>query len=452
MDQNSDIVNTSTCHTPVPKSGTNVANCNRFVPLPEIAGPRATRGLQPAVEGSDGTVPNTVQKHISTWRKNGLSDRQIREGLKNTFPSAYANTYRHWRTKCSNAHAQGIPTDDAFRDFITFLLHCGFKPGPRYEIHRIDNNLGYSLSNVMWINPNENKHFRGDAHLVDRYKSIAKVSKRTAYRHLKKDRSAFLLKIGQTDAPPKTFDPTQKRYWEEANFLFRRFFEELELVNPNTIIPKKPSRKQLGQLLHIVQAFDYADVIAALPAAIKHWSHIADSAKTKYAIYIGDEPSLDKLLQHPQVLLELANGVVREKQKAAHRAFTQLKEQARRAEIETAAKAEWAKLQKIEAIQKAVAENTKYHFDDVRLRWPEFMQTLSDAEGITDAELLNRAEAYFTPLANAALARLEAWLHEASLENIHRRDSPAPQPSQKVHLSAKTPFRSNTSRHTPFQP
>lgn len=418
MNQTAPVVNPSNCHTFVPKSDTNVSNCHRFVPLPEIAELRTTCELQPVAGGSGVTVPNAVSELVSTWRKQGLSDRQIRAKLKYTYPTAYTATYRHWRAKCSNAQSQGVPTDAAFRDFPAFLSHCGFKPGPGYEIHRIESNLGYSLSNVMWINPSENQHFRGDSAIVDRYQRIVGVSRRTAYRHLQKDRTAFLLRIGQTDSPPKAFDPTQKRQWEEANFLFRRFFEELELVNPNTIIPKKPSKKEVSQCLHLVQAFDYADLVNDIPAVIRHWNTVAQRAKQNYATLVGDEPSIHKFLQHCQIIIQLCREKVREDQERAHRAFVQRREAARRAGIARAEEADRAereaarraemnavreatgrRKERAQILQRAIAERTSVPVGFIESELHKFLGTVAfDGEDTPDEELIERGIVYFVPL------------------------------------------------------
>lgn len=338
MEAHPTIVKPKKAAPTVSKCETEAQKVHPFVSFGEIAGTPSSCGIQGIEKGANETVPvtkrNPLSEHVadplkrvlSDLRGSGLSDRQVRQKLKAMYGNFYEGTYNHWRNKVSRNHARGIPMDGSFESFPDFLAHMGFKPGAYYEIHRIDNSIPYFLGNCRWLDPRTNKHLRGDAEMVGAYVAITKVSKATAYRHLKKDRTAFYRKVGKESGPQKGADPTKEREFSEAHFLFRRFFEELQTIDSTTIIPKKPSRKQLGQLLHIVQAFDYSEVVLAIPAIVHHWANIAQRARLNYAIYLGDKSSCDKLLQHPQIIFQLAEEIVREENLRAHHKF--LKSQA----------------------------------------------------------------------------------------------------------------------------
>lgn len=48
------------------------------------------------------------------------------------------------------------PDGVAWLGFINFVNDMGYKPGPEYQIDRVDNDKGYSPENCRWVTPKEN--------------------------------------------------------------------------------------------------------------------------------------------------------------------------------------------------------------------------------------------------------------------------------------------------------
>ena len=67
------------------------------------------------------------------------------------------------KARCSNPNAtrykdwggRGITYCPEWEIFTQFLADMGPKPGPEYQLDRIDNDLGYFPDNVKWVTPLE---------------------------------------------------------------------------------------------------------------------------------------------------------------------------------------------------------------------------------------------------------------------------------------------------------
>lgn len=75
--------------------------------------------------------------------------------------------YRVWaamRSRCSNPNDQswkdyggrGITVCDRWQSFDVFIEDMGWRPSPKHEIDRIDNNAGYCPSNCRWVTRQQN--------------------------------------------------------------------------------------------------------------------------------------------------------------------------------------------------------------------------------------------------------------------------------------------------------
>jgi hypothetical protein len=79
-----------------------------------------------------------------------------------THGQSHTRLYKVWagiKDRCLNPNdplyayygARGIPICDEWRDdFAAFASYVGPDPGPKYDLGRIDNNLGYQPGNVEW--------------------------------------------------------------------------------------------------------------------------------------------------------------------------------------------------------------------------------------------------------------------------------------------------------------
>lgn len=52
------------------------------------------------------------------------------------------------------------------KDFMVFLSAVGKKPGPAYQLDRIENNCGYEPGNVRWVMPLQQQRNRGNLRLI----------------------------------------------------------------------------------------------------------------------------------------------------------------------------------------------------------------------------------------------------------------------------------------------
>jgi len=68
------------------------------------------------------------------------------------------NTWKNLRARCNNKNnkqycdygGRGIQVDITWNSFSIFLKDMGKKPGPKFQIERRNNDLGYSKSNCIW--------------------------------------------------------------------------------------------------------------------------------------------------------------------------------------------------------------------------------------------------------------------------------------------------------------
>jgi hypothetical protein len=86
--------------------------------------------------------------------------------------------WRNMRARCTNPNHQawknyggrGITVAPGWANldgFAPFLAHVGLRPGPGYELDRIDNSRGYEPGNVRWATCAENAKNKRTARLVE---------------------------------------------------------------------------------------------------------------------------------------------------------------------------------------------------------------------------------------------------------------------------------------------
>lgn len=95
--------------------------------------------------------------------KHGLCDTpeyKIWQGMRSRCNSRNDGAYR-------NYGGRGISVCPEWDDFIIFLKEMGTRPGPGYELDRIDNEKGYSKGNCHWTTSQINENNRRNNRRVE---------------------------------------------------------------------------------------------------------------------------------------------------------------------------------------------------------------------------------------------------------------------------------------------
>jgi hypothetical protein len=101
-----------------------------------------------------------------------LTEARLRHGEANS------DEHRVWismRSRCNNPrdHAyhnyggRGIKVCDRWSDYSLFLADMGRKPGPKFQIDRIDNDKGYEPANCRWALRKKNLNNKRTNHVVE---------------------------------------------------------------------------------------------------------------------------------------------------------------------------------------------------------------------------------------------------------------------------------------------
>jgi hypothetical protein len=96
-----------------------------------------------------------------------------------THGQRHTRLYRVWagiKNRCLNPNddlyayygARGINICDEWRaDFAAFAAYIGPEPGPKYEVGRIKNELGYQPGNVRWETKSQNLRNKRDTRWIE---------------------------------------------------------------------------------------------------------------------------------------------------------------------------------------------------------------------------------------------------------------------------------------------
>lgn len=80
-------------------------------------------------------------------------------------------TYKSWislrRRVKRSPYYEGVYVDPAWEDFSCFLSDVGERPSSQHTLDRVDNNLGYTKSNVRWATAKEQSRNRSSNIIVD---------------------------------------------------------------------------------------------------------------------------------------------------------------------------------------------------------------------------------------------------------------------------------------------
>lgn len=227
-----------------------------------------------------------VRRLLDELGKQGLSARKIMHHLRRAFPDEYERTYRHWRSKCSNAPTQWHHVDDDFKSFPHFVYELGWKPvgNQPYEIHRKDPLLGYSLTNCVWLDKSTNLKLRGRAEEARAYAKAYKVSKRTAYRHLEK-----------TQEP---VDFARRDLIERAKEFHKNFYVHLKTRYPGTItIIPQPTQAKLNQIANLLKRYWGFLDDEKLHFIVNRWERFNERLGCQYDVWLYEKPALIQLLR-----------------------------------------------------------------------------------------------------------------------------------------------------------
>lgn len=97
------------------------------------------------------------------------------EGSSRTARSPEYRTWKNMKSRCYNCKmpqfkdwgGRGIKVCRRWKNnYAAFLRDMGRRPGPDYEIHRINNDGNYEPSNCIWLHQSQNKKFKRNTVLL----------------------------------------------------------------------------------------------------------------------------------------------------------------------------------------------------------------------------------------------------------------------------------------------
>ena len=270
-------------------------------------------------------------------RQEGVNYKRMLSVLRKHFPVEYKNTHKAWRMKISNANRDGVPVGECFKDFASFVYRCGWKPSTdkcSYQIHQIVPGEGYSLGNVKWLDQINNLIQRGDSARVRDYVKLHRVSRATAYRHIREKRiveceNITLNKLQTVERLQVTWYRTLKKYYPSVH----------PTIPHTTTTSLKKLQSFSDQWGYRLLTDETIDRLVRLWPKIQEWVRLDFGSH----IDIGGTPTLPKLKAHIDFILP-ALAMVESKILAE----TQKKIDQEKAKIQAEIKAKEDELQSIE--------------------------------------------------------------------------------------------------------
>ena len=93
---------------------------------------------------------NTVRFHLDLDTSAVSSERSIWANMKQRCLNSNNTSYQYYGARGITVCARWL------RSFDSFLADVGPRPGPEYQLDRIDNNGNYEPANCRWVTPKEN--------------------------------------------------------------------------------------------------------------------------------------------------------------------------------------------------------------------------------------------------------------------------------------------------------
>jgi hypothetical protein len=277
------------------------------------------QGLQSNVNETNSLTPYNkvliqvnLQKEIVDMEEAGLNKKQIMARLRTAYPSDYKSTRKSWENRQNKAKSQGVYVGECFKDFVAFLKCRGFKPYQNHSIDRIDNQLGYMLGNVRWLDKSGQASNRGNAGNVRQYREVTGCSKATAYRRLCNKPEDVYNAIAPTD---NESDPDKSQLWSESRLLINIWNRELQAQYPETGAPAAPTEKVLGSISALIKRNRYLDLQSLIPLVIQHWEVMQLKCKVMYGWYLGTTPAIFNFLSHPDEIINITRNIENEQAK-----------------------------------------------------------------------------------------------------------------------------------------
>lgn len=352
-------------------------------------------------------------EYITQLEQEGLTRNQIKTRIRNEFPDDYKAAMKKWKKHKDNAKARGVYVGDCYCDFVAFLKRMGFIPYPSYSIHRINNNRGYTLDNIVWASPETQNHCRGNAEHIYKYAEIKGVNRSTAYRHFNKDPDKF---YGLITANDKQFDPSKERLLTFATESFNFWWVEVQSQYPEDVIhiPNRTS-KDITQWERLIKQHTPEQLIRVLPAIIENWGTIAVRLKRKYNKVVGDIPTFSDFYRYSTEIVNIWLALEKSQEQEQQQAKQQVIElEPKRKEREFKREQELKKLEEQREQEQKRLAYIQFYLPEFRglyicsifsdnesekTRVSEELKELLTNTGITENEFLkaNRESQYNTP-------------------------------------------------------
>ena len=128
--------------------------------------------IECSVKGCLGSVHSRDLCNGHYHRLIRYGDPEFKPPIKNEYPE-YTNWKAmknrvYWPNSVQVPYYTGIKLYDEWHDFWRFLKDMGPKPGPEYQLDRIDNNGDYEPTNCRWVTILENNHNRQCVQKIER--------------------------------------------------------------------------------------------------------------------------------------------------------------------------------------------------------------------------------------------------------------------------------------------
>lgn len=96
------------------------------------------------LNGNSKSCGHLIDQRRTTHGRTGTPEHRVWKGMRSRCLSKTDGAYR-------NYGGRGITVCPEWEDFTVFLADMGPKPGPGFDLDRIDGSKGYSKENCRWI-------------------------------------------------------------------------------------------------------------------------------------------------------------------------------------------------------------------------------------------------------------------------------------------------------------